>query len=379
MLRTNTLIIGGGPAGSTAARLLAAHGVETILAERDLSYVKPCGGGIPSTALDELQIPEGVVKSRIGKIKIVSPAGQEVEIGLTGGHLCITNRGELDVKLRAMAEASGAAITEGEFIGFEEIGNSIVSVIRKKADGEQLRIKSDYVIASDGITSKVGSALNSPRPDYLYTISAHMRPADYDCCEFWFGTEHAKNFYSWIFPAADRCSIGTGGTTPRELSGLLDKFVRRRFAVPLKNFAENNFSGKARVFKVPKWNGALFNIRNILFAGDAAGTVMPVTYEGIYYAMKSGEFAARAIMEGKPGTYKELWKKRFHTRFLLMSKIKNHLFRNDKNIERWVALHKKPEVQEIAIRLWLHKKSGQSTFNAYRDVFTHVFKGMRLF
>ncbi len=384
MLRTNALIIGGGPAGATAARFLADSGVETVLIERDLSYVKPCGGGMPSSALDELHIPRSVVKKEIERIRIVSPKGNEVEIELTGGHLCITERGVLDAQLRGMAQESGASIQEGEFIGFEQTGRSTVSIIRKKENNEEIKITSDYVIAADGITSRVASALNYPRPACLFTISAKLKHAPLPestggngACEFWFGKEHASHFYSWIFPSREYSSIGTGSCNAKELGSLLDRFTRRRFNTPFKDLAEGHaLSGKARAFKMPEWNGKLFNIANVLFTGDAAGMVMPVTYEGIYYAMKSGEFAARAVMEGNPEVYKKLWKNRFYKRFLLMSRIRSRLFKSDRDIEKWVSLHRNPEIQELAMRLWLQKKPGNSAFVPYINIFKSIFKSM---
>lgn len=379
MLRTNVLVIGGGPAGSTAARFLAENNIDTILVERDLSYIKPCGGGIPSTALHELNIPEEVVKKKVNKMRIVSPKGEDVEVELKGGHLCITGRGDFDSKLREMAADKGASIIEAEFIRFDEVDRNITSTIGKRSSGEEIKIKSDYVIASDGITFKAGSSIRHERPDCLYTISAHIRSKDYDACEFWFGSNHASNFYSWVFPSQKYSSIGTGSKNPKELTALLDRFIRRRFKMPMKDFAHENFLGrnlinKPRAFKVPEWNGTLFNTKNILFAGDAAGIVMPLTYEGIYYAMKSGEFAARAAMEGRPALYKKLWNSRFRNRFLLMSKIRNYLFKSDSNIEKFVALHKRPEVQEIAMRLWLKKETGSSALISYMKIFKHLLK-----
>jgi len=398
MLRTNVLVIGGGPAGSTAARFLAENNIDTILVERDLSYIKPCGGGIPSTALHELNISEEVVKKKINKMRIVSPKGEDVEVELKGGHLCITGRGDFDSKLREMAADKGASIMEAEFIRFDEVDRNITSTVRKRSAGEEIKIKSDYVIASDGITFRAGSSIRHERPDCLYTISAHIKPTPSleggglggdDACEFWFGSNHASNFYSWVFPSQEYSSIGTGSKNPKELTALLDRFIRRRFGIyppnpPLakggirggaaENFLGQNLINKPRAFKVPEWNGTLFNTKNILFAGDAAGIVMPITYEGIYYAMKSGEFAARAAIEGRPALYKKLWNSRFRNRFLLMSKIRNYLFKSDSNIEKFVALHKLPEVQEIAMRLWLKKEAGSSALISYMKIFKHLLK-----
>src|SRR5208337_4105816 len=105
MIRTNVLIIGGGPAGATAARMLAGNKIETTLVERDLAYVKPCGGGIPSSAFEELDIPENIVKKKINKISIISPSNKRLDVELTGGYLCITERGKFDGLLRDLAKA----------------------------------------------------------------------------------------------------------------------------------------------------------------------------------------------------------------------------------------------------------------------------------
>ncbi|BCB95505.1 geranylgeranyl hydrogenase [Dissulfurispira thermophila] len=374
MIRTQVLIIGGGPAGSTAARFLSDSGIDTVLLERDMSYVKPCGGGIPSTAFHELNIPEEIVKKKIKKIHIISPKGEEIKVELKGGYLCITGRGTFDAKLRELAKKSGAILIEAEFLRFEEFRGKIISIARKKSSKDEIKIKSDYVIASDGITFRTGLSMKCNKPDCLSTISAHITSDNLDACEFWFGSSHASQFYSWVFPSDGYSSIGTGCVSSKDLSHLLNSFIKRRFGIPLKDFADQNFINKPRAFKIPSWNGTIFNINNILFAGDAAGTVMPVTYEGIYYAMKSGEFAAQAITEGKPSVYKKLWNSKFRNRFLLMSKIRNYLFGDDAHIEKFIALHKKPEVQEIAMRLWLKKETGSSAFISYLKFFKHFLK-----
>src|SRR5208283_1007137 len=159
MIRTNVLIIGGGPAGATAARILAGNKIETMLVERDLAYAKPCGGGIPSSAFDELDIPENTVKKKINKISIVSPAGEKIDVELSGGCLCITERGAFDRHLRQLALAQGASIMEGMFNRLEETVSIDTAATTEKSSREEVRIKADYVIASDGITSRTASSL----------------------------------------------------------------------------------------------------------------------------------------------------------------------------------------------------------------------------
>jgi geranylgeranyl reductase len=126
---------------------------------------------------------------------------------------------------------------------------------------------------------------------------------------------------------------------------------------------------RPRIFPIPAWKNKSFGSGKIFFLGDAAGMVMPVTYEGIYYAMKSGQFAATAIIERKPEIYRKLWEERFGKRFMAMDRFKNHFFRDDASIERWVGVHRSSAIQELAMKLWLEKEPGTHKLFAYLKAF----------
>jgi geranylgeranyl reductase len=100
--------------------------------------------------------------------------------------------------------------------------------------------------------------------------------------------------------------------------------------------------------------------------------VMPVTYEGIYYAMKSGQFAATAIIEKRPEIYRKLWEERFGKRFRAMDRFKNLFFRDDASIEKWIGVHRSSAVQELAMRLWLQKEPGTRQLFAYLKAFASL-------
>ena len=368
MIRTSVLVVGGGPAGATAARFLADAGIDTIVAERDFSYIKPCGGGIPSGAIREFDLPEEIIRKKIDKIAIISPGNRRIEISLKGGHICITERGALDATLRSIASGKGAAVIEGEFCGYERYNGSYLSLVRKK-NAEMLKIRSDYIIASDGITFSVGRKCGMQRPAFLYTISSHIQPFNSDTCEFWFGTAHASNFYSWVFPSDGTASVGTGSRNQMQLYPLLNKFLQRRFNFMIGDNQDKCSLDRPRVFPIPAWRGKPEALGNILFLGDAAASVMPVTYEGIYYAMKSGQLAALAVSQGKANLYPKLWEDRFGRRFSVMNNFRDRFFRSDESIERWVSIHKSPAVQDIAMRLWLQKEPGSHRLVEYLKAF----------
>jgi geranylgeranyl reductase len=355
MLTTGALVIGGGPAGATAARYLASSGIDTILVERDCSYIKPCGGAIPSGGFHEFGLPPHLIKRQIGTMTVVAPSGERVDIAFKDGAIFMTERGHFDRALRDLAITHGAGLIEGSFMGFDDAKRGYAAVIRRKSDGALVKILTPHVLAADGIAFTVGRRCGLRRPQVVYAIHERLDRQAAESCEFWFGTDQASCFYSWVFPGDGGISVGTGSGAPERLHAQLERFLKIRFDGTARESSPGAPAKRNRVFPLPVWSGEVFSRGSVLFLGDAAGMVMPVTYEGIYYAMKAGEFAARAVIAGKPADYARLWNDRFRTRFRIMSTIRRFFFRSDTAIERWVSLHKNPEIQELAMSLWLRK------------------------
>jgi geranylgeranyl reductase len=356
--KTDVVVVGGGPAGSISAKLLAESGIDTILLERDLTFRKPCGGGIPFGAFKEFNIPELLIEKEMKCVRIVSPSGKNLDIELGKRGIVIVDRRKFDDFLRNEALRFGTKIVEGNFIGLntEKRGYSVMAYV----NGEKTEIYCRHIIATDGVNSRVRAALSIKPNKYFITVSEKIKGMKTNFCEFWFGSSHAKGSYSWVFPSKEGISIGTGSLEPGTVIKLLKTFKSRRGIIE---------DGYKRIYKIPLWNGDLYNKDNIIFAGDSAGQVMPLIYEGIYYAMKSGEFAARAIIEGKASIYKKMWKSIFQKRFYFMDKLRRYFYKNDNTIERLIDFHRIPEVQEASIRLWLMKDSGYEILKEYIKIF----------
>lgn len=367
------LVVGAGPAGSTTSQLLAKEGIETVLVERDLGFDKPCGGGIPSAGLKEFGLLEQIQRELsfnvIRKIRICPPLSSSFEVTLEGGEIYIFSRKEFDTFLRKLAIESGANLIEGELISLEQSDRKIISHIKLK-NGNTLKISSRYLVASDGVNSKVCSLLGVEKSDYLWTVSLKMPKLGSiteDTCEFWFGSSHASFFYSWVFPWVDYASVGTGSDKANELKKLIQKFLAKRFP---ELDGTQNFPFRA--YKIPRWKERRFYIGSVLFCGDALGTVMPVTFEGIYYAMKSGEFAAKAITAGDLALYEKLWTERFSRQFKVMKKFQEFLFGDDRRIDEWLGIHRDRAIQEIVMSLWLRKERGTRLIPLYLKAFSRI-------
>ncbi|GAB4390946.1 MAG: NAD(P)/FAD-dependent oxidoreductase [Thermodesulfovibrionales bacterium] len=359
-MRTRVLVIGGGPAGATAARALSLGGVETVLLDRGPSFVKPCGGGIPSGAFREMDIPLSLVRRRVHSVRLVAPSGEETHVSLGEGFIGIVQRGEFDLALRSLAREAGAQILEGGFNSFVPGGGG---GIRAEATvmGKPLTIEADWAVAADGVNSRALASLGLRPSGYAYTVSVKSS-AEADSCEFWFGSEHAQGFYSWVFPQARGVSVGTGSTEPARAGEGLRRFLIRRGLPP---------EGQARGYRIPLWGeeGPPLQAGRVLVAGDAAGMVMPLTFEGIYYAMAAGRLAAQAMLEGRPDDYARRWRRSFQGRFAIMRKLWARFLRDDPSMERLVSLCRGRALQEASKALWLEKSASRVGLASYVRIF----------
>lgn len=368
----DVIVAGGGPSGSIAARILATSGAKVLLIEKDLKRIKPCGGATPLVSFDEFNIPRAWITRKINTLSAISPKGVRVDLSLKGESIAMVERGVFDNALRRQAEESGAEIIEAElqrlkvqgfFASANQHGRKVSSPQRINTagkvqitileKGKERLIASDFLIAADGVNSRIAHSLGLKPLPCLYTIQEDIdiySTRDLysnGVCEFWFGSAHAPGCYSWVFPKKDYINIGTGSTDGKALKGLMENF-KMRLGI--------NTEGRQKVYRLPlRQRRPLVYENIILFAGDAGGLVMPLSYEGIYYAMMSGRMAAEAIIRGRAEDYEKEWNKRFLMQFALMGRLKRYFLKDDKSMERLIELHKMEEVQKAWVRLLLQR------------------------
>lgn len=356
-LSAKVLIVGGGPAGATAARVLASKGVETLLLEKDPSFVKPCGGGLPSGAFAEFGLPESLAKSRITIINIVPPLSEPFQVPIESGYVGIIERGNFDACLRDMAKVEDAAILKGSFLGFLENNRRIIA--QAEINGEKAEIHSDFMIAADGVNSRVRAASGFRPVKALFTYSGKF-PSDQLQCEFRFGAD-SRGGYSWVLPSGGKAHIGVGSVEPRNVKKSFDHYL-----------SEKEVKGPPqalRGYRIPLWEPdskerPLVSGR-VLFAGDSAGSVMPFTFEGIYYAMRSGQLASEAIIRERPSEYRRAWRRNFQIRFALMKSLWSHYLLDDRSVEKLLQVIRNRGVQAGAMKLWVEKRSGRGSLVAF--------------
>ncbi|NJL57831.1 FAD-dependent oxidoreductase, partial [bacterium] len=152
-------VVGGGPAGSSAAETLAKAGIETFLFERKLDNAKPCGGAIPLCMVNEFDLPPEIVDRRVRNMKMISPSNVEVDIHLDkqDEYIGMCRREVLDGFLRDRAAKLGATLINGTMYKLELPKTSTDPYTLHYADhsdgsveGTPKTLQVDVVIGADG-------------------------------------------------------------------------------------------------------------------------------------------------------------------------------------------------------------------------------------
>jgi len=357
------VVVGGGPAGSTAARELANFGFSVVLLQKDLSFQKPCGGGVVLSAFDEFDLPKSLITKTIKKIRLISPKLQKVDVDISSHPLAIVDRLEFDSTLRELAKNSGANLIEAKAYKLQ-IEDSSIKVFAKNRQDEYL-IRANYIIAADGVHSTIRKLHLNEKTDTILTLYTDINLPTIEHCEFYFGNMIAPKSYAWVFPHAHSLNIGICSNRNLGIQKSMQNFLKR-----LKIKTESKIKG----YPIPNWGKELYYKDRVFYVGDSAAIVSPFTYEGIYYAMKSGHFAAQAIINKNPMLYKEYCQKSFVKKFKFLKYLQAIFLSNDFMAEKMIEFYKNPKFQNSVIGYWSGKKQAVGFWGAITKVFKYLFK-----
>ncbi len=286
-------VVGAGPSGASAARGLAQVGLRVLLLEKEsIPRYKPCGGGLTAKVRAALDFDfSPAVEDTIQQVSIAYGADRR-RMGDVSAW-CVM-RDKFDALLVERAVESGAEFREGQpvtRIGFDDQGADVVT------PSETLR--ADFVVGADGVNGIVRRAGGWPAHTRMgVALEAEMQSRS-SALEEWRGTLHLDFGaipwgYGWIFPKAEHLSVGIGALMRNghklDLHQALEHYIGTeaslRGAKPMLT----------RGHRVPLGGEmGTYHTARALLVGDAAGLVDPFTAEGIYYAIKSGQIAAREL------------------------------------------------------------------------------------
>ena len=314
-------IVGGGPAGALCGERLASAGFHVTIFDERLAWEKPCGGGLTHKAIEAypflLDAPQP--KKIVRTAELISSRGHRARLEMSQP-IVIYARKVLNGLLLDRAIAAGCTTICSRVTSVDTNGERV----RLTASGE--RRSSDFVVLAAGARNQLfpeTTALGAP--DLEMTLG-YFVPTEEDMIKVKFLRQFEG--YLWSFPRADHLSVGIcakmGQSSSQQLRRHLDDFVEEE-KIPMDGarfYSHVLPSPQAQTLRGRRIVG-----KNWGMAGDAAACVDPITGEGLYYALRSGDLLAQALVEGQPQTYPERLRACFSADLEFAANIARRIFR----------------------------------------------------
>lgn len=314
-------IVGGGPSGSLCAERLASAGFRVTLFDERLAWEKPCGGGLTHKAIRAypflLDSPHP--KKLVHSMELISSRGHRVRMEL-GQPIVIYSRAVLNGLLLERAAAAGCRVIRGRVTSLDTSGS------RASLVAEGTRYEADFAVLAAGARNTLLPETQPLRRTDLELTLGYFVPAEADTIQVKF----LRRFegYIWSFPRSDHLSVGICGSmvrhAGRELRGHLHDFLREEGIDPAggRFFSHVLPSPEAQTLSRRRVAG-----RNWALIGDAAAWVDPITGEGLYYALRSGDLLAQALIAKKPDTYPAQVRADFSAQLVFATRIARRFYR----------------------------------------------------
>ena len=312
ILTYDVVVVGGGPTGSTTARILAAKGFKVLVLEKyTLDREKPCAGAVTNRVVEYFRIPEEAFTRTCTGIFLCCPKNRTVVIG-KHGKIRLTMRNIFDKVLCQMAMDKGAEFFEKSLVNKPLIKNGKIIGVKTKINGKTKIIKAKLVVGADGTPSTIARRLdlysgkqNTIGFSFQYQMELSNKKIEQRIggnVETYFGSQWVPSGYMWIFPKNNIVTVGcvSGIDVIKQrkinLKQLLDHFIKKHPVASAKLKGAKILQSQAHLIGYP---GVLKDnvAGGCLIVGDASGTVSIWTSEGIWYSMKSGEAAGISVAE----------------------------------------------------------------------------------
>ena len=368
----DVVVVGGGPAGATAAADLARMGRSVLLLDR-AGRIKPCGGAIPPRLVRDFAIPDSLLVARISSARMIAPSDKGVDMPIDNGYVGMVDREHFDEWLRNRAAGVGAVRRTGTFtrVTRDEDGTAAVAFKPQGGDAD-VTVRARCILGADGANSEVARQIlpKSERVPFVFAYHEIVETPPEgesgftaDRCDVYYQGKLSPDFYAWIFPHGSSMSVGTGSA--HKGFSLRDSVGRLREQVGLTNARTIRREGAPIPLRpLKRWD----NGRDVLLVGDAAGCVAPSSGEGIYYAMACGRMASEGVDAFlRTGDARELAKvrKRFlkaHGRvFWILGIMQWFWYRNDRLRERFVSICADKDVQRLTWESYMNKEIVRSS------------------
>jgi geranylgeranyl reductase family protein len=316
----DVLVVGAGPAGSTAAEGLAAKGLDVAILEEHAVIGEPvdCTGVVGTEAFESFDLPPAIVVGSVNGVTIHSPAGIPADYQAPEPLAYIVDRAELDRSLATRAEEAGAAFflsTQAVDVTRDDRG---VEVSCRCPGGEVRSLSAKMVVLAGGPRFAFHERLGLGTSSVLWrSAHAELPGNSLSHAQVYLGRDVAPGAFGWAVPVERRGvpHVRVGVNSHSDAPRYLRKLCEEKF--PHLMPGEGQFPFRSWVVPVLPLSRTYAD--RALAVGDAAGQVKPTSGGGIYYGMLSARAAADTVVEAfKRGTltrdglsaYEKRWRAR---------------------------------------------------------------------
>jgi geranylgeranyl reductase family protein len=290
-------IVGAGPAGCWAATRLAQRGARVALIDGSHPREKPCGGGVTGRALDLVR--EAIAPARVSHVAIESATFQHkgrsarmpIAVPPAGPLLAVMPRRTFDGALLAAARDSGVRFVAARARNVERSGTGWIAATLTGS------IEADWLLGADGPNSLVRRRVHKPFDRADLSIATGYYVHGTTSRDITIAFEDDPPGYLWSFPRPDHLAVGVCGQADVASAAALQSIAARW----IRDYAAGSVDRLERYsWPIPSLSSAALQReppsgRRWLLLGDAGGMVDPITREGIFFALDSGDAAAESL------------------------------------------------------------------------------------
>lgn len=332
----DVVVIGAGPAGSTAARYAAEHGASVLVLEkdRDVGYPVRCGEAVSHEGVVQFIEPDPRwIAATVTRFRLVAPNGHSVVPRLDGKGYVLERR-LFDVEVAKLAARQGAEfVTKAYVYDLMRDASGRPNGVRAVVKDQKVEIGARVIIGADGVESRVGKWAGIDTTCHIRDMESCAQVTlsnvrvDTETLDFYFGDEVSPGGYLWVFPKGnDTANVGIGINVEE---------AKKKSAIRyLEEFIDRTYPHAAMLTRiaggVPCATTCSEIVRDtVMLVGDAAHQVNPMSGGGIISGMiggmLAGQVAAEALRDddlSRLPEYQKRWQKRLGWRHDVFYNIK---------------------------------------------------------
>jgi flavin-dependent dehydrogenase len=314
-------IVGGGPSGAMCGEQLARAGHQVNLFDEHLAWEKPCGGGLTHKAIQcfPFLLNNSYPKKLVSCVELISSDDQRATVEMPHP-IVIYSRTVLNGLLLDRAKEAGCNVHRSHVMSVE----TSAAKPRYCVEGEWR--EADFLVLAAGARNQLLPGTRALQRDELEMTQGYFVPETADAITIKF-LPHFEG-YLWSFPRCDHLSVGICGSmashTSAELRSHLQTFVEKQ------NIPTEGAKFYSHVLPSPKERTLSERTvlgKNWALVGDAAAWVDPLTGEGLFYAIRSGELLGKSLAAGCPEKYPAWVKATFSLELEFAARIVRRFYR----------------------------------------------------